>query len=115
MFSGNTGTSISTDTTFTPASTFTNIEAMDIRSLTLNTADNNTEFNFTEAMIKQWTGSQTGTLSLTLSSSQAEKIMFTDTTNTVHDTSATIQNSFTYDLRDDDANGSITHLSITIA
>ena len=64
-------------------STLTNIEKLDITGLTLNTANNNTEFNFTEAMIDAWTGSSTGNLTLSLKSSQVEKIMLEENTQCV--------------------------------
>ena len=96
--SGNTGTSISADTDFVMNSTLTNIEKLDITGLTLNTANNNTEFNFTEAMLDAWTGSDTGNLTLSLKSSQVEKIKFTDSSSAVHDSASTIVDGATYIL-----------------
>jgi hypothetical protein len=96
--SGNTGTSISADTDFVMNSTLTNIEKLDITGLTLNTANNSTEFNFTEAMIDAWTGSSTGNLTLSFTSSQREKIMFTDSGGTVRDSAAEIVDNTTYTI-----------------
>jgi len=101
---GNTG-SISSDTDFNESSIFTNIEKLDITSLNLNTSDNNTEFNFTEAMIDAWTGNATGNLTLSLTSSQVEKIKFTDSSSTVHDsynagTSSDIHDNTVYTIGD---------------
>ena len=74
------------------------IEKLDITGLTLSTADNNTEFIFTEAMIDAWTGSSTGNLTLSFTSSQREKIMFTDSGGTVRDSAAEIVDNTTYTI-----------------
>lgn len=114
-FSTGSTSSISTDTDFSTmfTSTITNIEAMDIKNVTLNTADSNTEFNFTDTMIKQWTGNATGTLSLSLTSAQTELIKFTDSGNTVHDTQLSA-GTYNYTLKDDTTDGSTTlHLIVS--
>lgn len=69
---------ISSDTQFNPAGTFANIEHLDITGLTLNTSDNATEFEFTDAMIASWTGNATGNLTLRLTEAQTDFIKFTD-------------------------------------
>ena len=98
MFTGTTS-AISADTNFNPsAAVLDTFEKLDITGLTLNTADNNTEFNFTEAMIDAWTGSSTGNLTLSFTSSQREKIMFTDSGGTVRDSAAEIVDNTTYTI-----------------
>ncbi len=82
-FNGNTS-AISTDTDFTTNSTITNVERLDITSLNLSTSDNDTEFNFTEGFLDSITGSDIGNLTLSLTSSQVEKIKFTDNSTGEH-------------------------------
>ena len=89
---------ISVDTDFTFGATLTNMERLDITGLSLNTSDSDTEFNLTEAMIDAWTGSDTGNLTLSLTSSQVEKIKFTDSSNDVHDSAATIADNTSYTI-----------------
>ena len=96
-FTGATST-ISADTDFTFGASLTNMEKLDISGLSLNTSNNNTEFNFTEAMLDAWTGSTTGNLTLSFTSSQVEKIKFTDSSSTVHDSAATIVDNTTYTI-----------------
>ena len=73
--------SITSDTEFGHETSFTNIERLDISSLSLNTLDSSTEFEFTDALLQSWTGSTTGNLTLSLTSAQADLIKFTDTTS----------------------------------
>ena len=103
-FTGATST-ISTDSQFTPNSSFINIEELDISSLSLNTANASTEFEFTDALLQSWTGNATGNLKLSLTSSQAELIKFTDTTSGTErnsyssgNTGSDISDNTTYDL-----------------
>jgi hypothetical protein len=91
-FTGATST-IATDTDFATNSTITNVEKFDISSLNLNTSDNNTEFNFTEGFLESITGSTTGNLTLSLTSSQVEKIKFTDNSTGEHDSYNTSSSS----------------------
>ena len=97
--------SISSDTEFGHASSFENMEKLDISSLSLNTADSSTEFEFTDALLESWTGSATGNLTLSLKSAQADLIKFTgsDTTSSTASTTydgntASVESGHTYDL-----------------
>ena len=97
--------SISSDTEFGHASSFTNIEKLDIRTLNLDTADTGTEFEFTDALIQSWTGSSTGNLTLSLTSTQADLIKFTDTSSSTErnsynsgNTNSDISDNTTYNL-----------------
>jgi hypothetical protein len=104
---------ISADTDFTFGASLTNIEKLDITGLSLNTSSTTTEFNFTDTMIKQWSGSATGTVALSLTSAQTDKIMFTDSGNTVHDTQLSA-GTYDYTLKDDSLDGSTTlHLIVS--
>ncbi len=113
-----TGTSISLDTNFNSFGTsLTNIESMDLRNLSLNTDSTGIEFNFTDTMIKQWTGNATGTLSLSLTSAQTDLIKFTDNSGDslteVHDTQLSA-GTYNYTLKDDGVDGS-THLQLIVS
>ncbi|MFA9372920.1 MAG: beta strand repeat-containing protein [Poseidonibacter sp.] len=104
---GNTGTTLTSDTNFGHSTSFDNIEVLDISSLTLNTQDDTTEFEFTDALIESWT-SGSNNLTLKLTSTQAEKIKFTDVggdnvigggDDTIYDgDSNTVSDNTTYDL-----------------
>jgi hypothetical protein len=50
------------------------------------------------AVINTWTGSTTGNLTLSFTSTQREKIMFTDSSSVVHDSAATIVDNTTYTI-----------------
>jgi hypothetical protein len=86
----------------------TDIETLDITGLNGGTGfsgDDSIEFEITDAMVADWTGNATGTLTLELTSDQAEDIMFTDTvsgternTTSSVDPNAQISDSTSYDL-----------------
>jgi Ca2+-binding RTX toxin-like protein len=95
-FTGTTST-ISADTNFAPSATTINtVEKFDLSSLSLNSSSDSTEFIFTDALLTTWTGSSTGSFTLSFTSSQREKIMFTDSGGTVRDTAAEISDGATY-------------------
>ena len=112
-FTGATST-ISADTNFNPSAAVLNtFEKLDLTSLALNTNVPTTEFKFTDTMIKQWSGSATGTVSLSLTSAQTDRIMFTDSGNVIHDTLLGA-GTYSYTLKDDGADGSTT-LSLIVS
>ncbi|WP_258239503.1 hypothetical protein, partial [Arcobacter sp. LA11] len=102
-----TSNSIAADEEFGHALSFTNIENLDISGLNLVTADGDTEFEFTDALIKSWTGETNGNLTLSLTSTQVDLIKFTDTISGTErneydtvTTTTSIEDNTTYDLGD---------------
>jgi len=93
-----------TDTVFGHIDSFNNIEKLDISSLTLDSDNSDTEFEFTTSLVSSWTDT-TNNLELILEdSAQADKIKFEDKDGKVwdgRDTDHTVSDGVTYNLSDD--------------
>ena len=98
-------TTISSDSAIFGSGAFTNIEALDITNLVMNTTadgvDGNAEFTINDSLISSWTNGG-NSLKLTLDADSASKLEFTDSSNTKYggddaDTTAISNGTYTLD------------------
>jgi hypothetical protein len=100
-FNSGSTNSISSDTIFGHANSFDNIETLDFSSLTLDTADVNTEFEITESLIEGWTDTGNDLTLVLDDATQADRIKFTDKDGNIFDGQAnTVSDGGTYQIDD---------------